>query len=118
MITKNVEYGVSTGVTWAEFGKGTVLVSAAKTEGGEFSLVCFKSSDAKPIGSDGGGLGTAVKETKQDIIFSFTNPKSVDVVIRALIEAKAHLSGFPSDEEIIEDQIINTLTRQKSKAGT
>lgn len=92
MITKNENYGISKGVTIADFGKGDILVSDGFIEETKTGCLMLANDVPNEIGKDHPErIGKTTDELKQDIIFTFTKPESIDVVIRALERAKSKM---------------------------
>lgn len=99
MIQKNVNYGISENATVADFGNGDIIVSSGWVVGEPKACVMFYGDIPNEIGKDHPERHLkSTDEIKQDIIFTFTKPESIDVLIEALEEAKNNL--IKKQEEI------------------
>lgn len=93
MIHYNLPYGTTIVKTALEFGKGTIKVNSV-FNGKEGCVICKSSEKPGIIGefcNEDGGKGKFADEWKPEVLMSFTNPDSVDVVIEALQKVKSDL---------------------------
>ena len=113
MITKNQNYGISKNVTIADFGDGDIRVASAHIESDNVGCVLFENHTKRPIGTDHPEtVGKTTDELPIDLALRFSKTESIDVVIKALKNAKkymieeknncqhqwSYLSGSPQNE--------------------
>jgi len=82
------------------FGKGDISVQAGLAENAPQAIVTFVNQEPTEIGTiDETLAGKDISEVYKNVIMSFDNPASIDVVIRALERAKSHIleNGFKQD---------------------
>ena len=86
----------------AVFGKGDICVISGCFEGGKRSIVGYKNqSPARKIGEIGEiktGEYENITDLECDIVMYFDKTESIDVVIKALQEAKEHLQKYKRTE--------------------
>lgn len=93
MIIKNQQYGISQNVTIADFGLGDIIVAdgyVLETKQGSLLLANDQPGDIGRDHEDRKGKST--DEFTQDIIFTFANTESVDVIIEALQRVKVQIN--------------------------
>ncbi len=89
MIKKNENWGVSENVTVAEFGNGDIIVADGFVKEDNMGCLMLANDVPNEIGTDHPHrVGKDTDELKQDVIMTFTNVASIDVVIGALQRAK------------------------------
>ena len=101
---KNLEHQVK-----MEFGTGDIGFNAGaiKEDDGKIGIVIFYNQEARKIG-DAGDIkaGTEVDINSFPVVMKFYRKESIDVVVKALLEAKRDMLGSLlnniSDEEIEE----------------
>ena len=92
MIHKNVQLGTVKGVTMIQLGKGDVKVAFVKSPNEKYSGVQFVNDTTKPIGTkEGNTIGTTTDDSAPQVMITFTDIKSIEVVERALNKAKIWL---------------------------
>lgn len=108
MIYQNTTYGEKEGVTFCQFGKGDIVVSAG--ENPESKNVCLIMSNSKdgahPIGDFKEPRAKTTNEMNGlQIVMHFDNVASIDVVIEALQEARQDLidNGWEKKPAILPD---------------
>jgi hypothetical protein len=73
----------------AEFGNGDIKVASGMA--GEASMVTFRNIEAVPVGTKIKDGITRIEDEKPELIFTFTDSKSIDVVMFFLRRAKKNL---------------------------
>lgn len=91
MIRKNIKFGKLKKVTVLEFGKGDIQVIPAT--GDDYECVMFRNDSEKPIGTYTNVEGFDSDIFKPQVVMTFTNPDSIDVVIEKLNYAKSLLES-------------------------
>ena len=91
MIYKKVQIGNVKNVTVCELGKGDVKVAACVIPEKESAGVQFTNDTPKEIGTLHATAGTTTDMTGIDLLIEFTSESSIDVVERALKEARIKL---------------------------
>lgn len=109
MITKNETYGISENVTIADFGTGDIVVADGFIHETKTGCLMLANDVPNDIGKDHPErIGKTTDEVKQDVVFTFTNVESINVVIRALERAKIKMmwangdESLPSSEETLQ----------------
>lgn len=88
----------------AEFGKGNVLITPSMD--GDFEKGCIILQNGKGTGVVGGEKSTEdFSSSKEDIVLTFENTESVDVVIRNLEKLKKMMVGEVGDCRTIEGSL-------------
>jgi len=84
----------------AVFGKGDICIVSAKCIDNEWAIVGYKNqSPAMKIGKVGEIIENGnLEDLECDIVMYFDKIESVDVVIKALQEAKEHLQKYKRTE--------------------
>jgi hypothetical protein len=88
MIYKNKNYGKVEDVTILEFGQGDILCVPGVGE--KHTSVLFKTHEPHEIGKEH-TVGPDSDQFKPDVVMTFNNPGSIDVVIEMLQKAKKDL---------------------------
>lgn len=88
----------------AEFGKGNVLITPSVNE--SFEKGCIILQNGKGTGVVGGEKSTEdFSASKEDIVLTFENMESVDVVIRNLEKLKKMMDGEIENCRTIEGDL-------------
>ena len=88
----------------AEFGKGNVLITPSVD--GDFEKGCLILQNGKGTGVVGGEKSTEnFSASKEDIVLTFENTASVDVVIRNLEKLKKMMNGEVEGCRMIEGSL-------------
>ena len=88
----------------AEFGKGNVLITPSVD--GDFEKGCLILQNGKGNGVVGGEKSTEnFSASEEDIVLTFENTASVDVVIRNLEKLKKMMGGEVEGCRMIEDSL-------------
>lgn len=88
----------------AEFGKGNVLITPSVNE--SFEKGCIILQNGKGTGVVGGEKSTEnFSASEEDIVLTFENTASVDVVIRNLEKLKKMMGGEVEGCRMIENSL-------------
>lgn len=94
MIRNNVKVGTVLVETMIELGNGDVKVAALKFQEDNQVGIEFVNDKPNPIGTKHNTAGTTTDESNPQVILSFTNVESIEVVERALNKAKIMLRNL------------------------
>ena len=94
MIRNKVQVGATLVETMIELGNGDVKVAALRFQDDKQVGVEFVNDVPNPIGKKHNTSGTTTDESNPQVILSFTNVESIDVVERALNKAKVMLRNM------------------------
>ncbi len=85
MITKDIKYGISEGVTLVEFGDGDIIVADAYTVDRKQYGVMMTNDEKREIGTEHPERdGATTDQIGIDVAILFTDLKSLNVFIEAL----------------------------------
>jgi len=94
MIYKNDKIGKTKGITLIELGNGDVMVGAIRCKQNKYTGIEFVNNQKKPIGTKHNTVGCTTDNTNPQVILSFKNIESLEVVERALAKAKVFLKNI------------------------
>ena len=83
---RKTNFGKLENILVLEFGKGTIQVQPASGEG--YECLMFKSDDENPIGTEHQTKGKNSDWFKPEVVMTFTNLESLQVVMNALETVK------------------------------
>lgn len=90
MIHKNTTFGALENVTVLEFGKGDIMITHGDNE--KHQSVHFKTTESFEVGQvHKNPEGATSDDFKSEIIMTFDNPNSIDVLMEYLQIAKETL---------------------------
>ena len=73
-----------------EFGSGDIMVASGKFSE-EKTMVVFKNIEPVKVGTSLKGVGKNLKEVKPEVIITFSDPESIDIIMKYLRAAKKNL---------------------------
>jgi hypothetical protein len=94
MIRKNEQIGNTKDVTLIELGEGDVQIGSIFSKEEKYVGVQFINDKKNPIGTRHNTAGCTTDNTKPQVIISFTNVESIEVIERALARAKVSLRNI------------------------
>ena len=94
MIRKDVKVGNTLVETMIELGNGDVKIASLRFQDDKQVGVEFVNDIPNPIGTKHNTAGTTTDESNPQVILSFTNIESIEVVEKALNKAKVILRNM------------------------
>ncbi|MFA5299769.1 MAG: hypothetical protein WC389_16410 [Lutibacter sp.] len=75
----------------AKFGNGDIEVASGISKSKKFACIIFKNIPQQEIGSPVLSPGKTIEEEKPEMVITFTDPRSIDVILKHLIAARESL---------------------------
>lgn len=94
MVLKDVTVSKAKGVTVIELGKGDVQIAACSNKEDSYAGVTFMNDEPNTIGTKHNTAGTTTDDGKPQAMIVFTSIDSIEVLERALNNAKIFLRNI------------------------